>query len=171
MGAAGRLVRLARLRVPWVERPVPKHKLDAVAVWDLELGQGRHHARAEGAVQVRELDDGHRRRGRACGEGASRENFEAPTPIFDGREASIGKRFYEGSWRASASSGSSKSTRLVRSSMNKAKRERMSLPNREGIGESRPGGGSRMVRLSGMAMLSRVSTASMVRVLDWPPTP
>jgi hypothetical protein len=55
-----RLVRLARLRVQLVDREVPKHELGSVAALGLELGQSWQHALAEGAVKVREHDDGHR---------------------------------------------------------------------------------------------------------------
>src|SRR5207247_8171563 len=39
----GRLVGLACRRVQWVERVVPTHARDAVAVLRLKLGQGRRH--------------------------------------------------------------------------------------------------------------------------------
>ena len=72
MGTAGRFLGLARRRVQLVDGEVPPHELHVVAVLGRELGQGRQHARAKGAVKIRALDDNHQRRCRAFEESAIR---------------------------------------------------------------------------------------------------
>ena len=55
-------------------------------------------------------------------------------------------------------------TLLVRSSINRAKRERISLPRRDGIGRRLPGIGSRIVRVRDVDKESIFNTAAMVLV-------
>ncbi len=73
------LVRLACLRVALVEREVPRHECDSVAVLGRELGERHLHTRGAGAVLAR--DEGYRRRCWSYGEGASRANVASAPSI------------------------------------------------------------------------------------------
>jgi hypothetical protein len=60
IGAMGRLVSQVRCRLEPVDGVIPQDPLRVIAVLELELGERRTHPRAEGTVEICELDDRHR---------------------------------------------------------------------------------------------------------------